>query len=541
MEAPVRSNFSELEKKLKSFVCCCEREGHIVGYCTDDHVFVCKDCLMDHSSHLELLKTISDYDSGLTLLKQTLKQPKCAKHSTETQGFYCFDEKSFVCLQCRSNCESSGHNTEFFEHVLNQRLEEFREICIKIDEVSLSTQEALDKSKTIQLETINEMFNRLIETIEKKRSQALKNYEESFEKFSADHGVFTTSLHREWQNYKGKLEEAKYCDFISQTCEGTLLETVKKQMKEDGPLIGSSKALPTLRRPSQDCLNLTFLDDLISTPSTQSQAFVVHRDSKNLLQRSPTSQESFKIPSHLLAADNKFYYPPSITTNSNKSMIYISGGRHTNYTYSNQLLSFNTSSHTWKQVSKLPLGMYGHGFTCSPGGDKLYVIGGYDGGSNCVRQCWSYDLDGDLWVELGDLECSMSGGSCFCYGDREEYCVVYCSVLGASGNGGVYVFNVSMKGEALERFGAGTWRRVDDMELGATGETLQTFRWANDSAIILCKNGSLWNLKLGKKLTLEKLKMNKQMFWTKAGFYLDKATIGVLGDEGQWNLIKMGD
>mmetsp|Transcript_55375 Transcript_55375/g.63289 ORF Transcript_55375/g.63289 Transcript_55375/m.63289 type:complete len:570 (+) Transcript_55375:36-1745(+) len=564
MFAPVRSNSSELQKKLKSFECCCKREGDIIGFCTDDRVFVCKDCLVDHSSHLKAMETISDYDYGLKLLQKTFKQPKCANHPTETQGFYCFDEKSFVCLQCRSRCDSSGHITEFFEYILNQRIEEFEGVCHRMNS---SVYDEFDRFRKNQIKKFNNVFYELIKTIERKRKAILKQYQECFNEAARKYGILTPTLKDEWEECKKHLETSDDCDFISQTSEGSAFKTFWQEKMSAVPSPQHAETfLPTLKTPSPECLSLGFLDDLIFDPSaiivSSARSFMVQHNTKTLLQRSPSNQKgskkrSWPIPNHLLATNSPFISAPSITThtttitqaNNNtttSTIVYLSGGHHSDYNniYSNRLLSFD-HHHQWRQVCKLPYyngdrgGVAGHGFSCSPDGNTLYVVGGHIG-SGKLKHCWSYDLVAGEWSKLPDLPYGMDQGSCFCYGgDSDGYCVVFCSTDCDEGCAGVFVLNVpGYPSGHGGRFDVAVWTPVDNVAFEADDYYLQAFQWRNDRAVILCANGKAWKLKLGKEFKLEKLNLNTKLFWSRAGFCLDGNILGVLGDGGHWNEIK---
>jgi len=542
---------------------------------------------MDHSSHLAAMETISDYDNGLKLLQKTLKQPRCANHPTETQGFYCFDEKSFVCLQCRCRCDSSGHTTEFFDFILNQRIEEFKEVCLRIEEKSSSENGGLDKFQEINTKVINQLFDELIERIERKRAETLKEYQESFDKATQEKRIVTPALREEWEGYKKKLEAVNYSDFISETSEGT---TFKTFWQEKMVVIPSTQLpetfLPTVKKPSQEWFKLPFLDHLVSHPSTttmlSTSSFMVQKNSRTLLQRSPNDQkespkppQSWPIPDHLLSAKLLFDIAPSITNHTNTTTaittVYISGGGYSDNTQSNQLVSFDTSNHQWQQVCELPHhnGVYGHSFTCSPDGNTLYVVGGVNKRSG-FKQCWSYNLvttttggggggeeskDGG-WSRLADLPYCMAWGSCFCHswsgdgdgdgdGRNYGYCLVFCSTWceRSSDEGGLFVLNFQRpggSGEGFNGFDVGAWTRVK-VRLRQDGGGLQSFRWRNDRAVILSSSGKAWKLKLGKEFKLERLELNKTFFVSQAGFCLDGNVLGVLGDMDHWNEIKTDD
>eukprot|EP00357_Protocruzia_adherens_P034617 CAMPEP_0115039998 /NCGR_PEP_ID=MMETSP0216-20121206/44518_1 /TAXON_ID=223996 /ORGANISM="Protocruzia adherens, Strain Boccale" /LENGTH=145 /DNA_ID=CAMNT_0002421057 /DNA_START=107 /DNA_END=541 /DNA_ORIENTATION=- len=142
-----------------------------------------------------------------------------------------------------------------------------------------------------------------------------------------------------------------------------------------------------------------------------------------------------------------------------------------------------------------------HGFTCSPDGARLYVVGGC-GRRDFSFECWSYDLSGGEWLQLADMPEKALDGSCFCLGDRDGYCVVY--AYSGSVKDGVFVYNVSMADVGFE---AGVWQR------------LQGCQWDRNRGIIFTSRGEARTLELTRgKFALKKLTLYKDWFWGRAGF-----------------------
>jgi len=272
MGAPVRSNLKELHQKLKSFVCSCKLKGDIMGYCTDDSEFVCKACVLEeHSHHFSSVRSIVDYAHGKQILEQIDKKPRCKLHPQESMGFYCMDENCFVCLRCHDNCDSAGHYSKSFDNLFDEKQKDFKEVCLKIDRLSdlhSSTYTAVDKFLQTQIVAINGMFDELIQTIQNKRKEILERYQQTLEDTACESGIFTPSLGRKWKAVKTKLEEANYCDFVTNTLEYSPFNTFWQQkiamLPLSKPSLGSPETfLPRIRQPDRNYLDLTFLDQSI--------------------------------------------------------------------------------------------------------------------------------------------------------------------------------------------------------------------------------------------------------------------------------------